>query len=1252
MFLVGTGFLKLGRVTQRNASFFWGVCFLLCLGLAMDGNAATPVNQLLDGNGAPFNVPVTLTEDTHWDLAGSPYLIEGRFIVGATATLSIDPGVVVQTISGQLIQVLGNLKAKGVTFEGVDEGPWRGIYLGPVASASVLENCVVRHSAQDIGKFNRYLRRTAIYLDQCAATIRDNEISVVDGHGIESFLSDAIIDGNAIEVANPSRYAIFVNTLNGVPNLTNNTAAGDGILGVGVPGGGITQSATWKRPGVDLPYIIGAGLVLGVDVKLVIEAGTIVQMPMFSWQVLGTLIVNGTEEAPVKLLGPWLGFAFAASAGDSILNYCEIHDAGADFIGIVDRFWRRAALYIGGSSPVLDHVVIERSGGHGLELHNASPRVGRVTIRSSAWNGLLARAGSNPVLATLNLLENGAEGYHAVALDASSTPQPEEVSFFANSLQGIEVTGGVIVKDTVWPVWGGESPYVLTKDLTVVSGATLKLEPGVTVKLDSARLVVDGTFLSEGTEDDPIVITSIKDDTAGGDSNGDQSETVPLAGDWNGIYLGPAASDSSVRYSELRYSGGDHIGNLHKSLRQTAIYINASDPSIQHSRILGSAGSGIEMFSSHATIESNRFEDVAEGRYAILFHGLNSFPVLTDNEATGPGFLGVFVPAGKLIESGVWTKPGASLPYYAEGDLWIPPAFGLTLTEGVRIEGSGLRFVVEGTLNSSGTAEEPVILSGRQEGGTVQSWRGIYYGPTAGDSSMNYTIIRNAAGDDLGFFSKVFRRTSIYVERSSPSFRQVTVLNGGGSGVELFFSKARLVNSLIAENQGTGLIVGGGQPEILYNTIVRNGTGGLSIENSNIRLDSNLIAFNSDAGIAGDLAVGGSLDEVSHNLLFGNEMGDAPDWLIGNPESGDLLNGNLIADPRFVNVAALNFRLLAGSPAIDAGGSRFADPFATELDGKIRSHGAAIDIGAYEFGAPGLLYTVDLSTRKQGESEWDAAGIASPISQRFVAAVAPERESIYELRVQYTGNQVDTLTLTAEPLSAEWGFSALVQGDQSINLTADLFDPDGYTLPEVQPGQQLVINIHLNPGKGEGSSQVLSTSFHLSSSHGGMDEIEWDAAVVPLPQILTQPVGQSLNQGEVISLRVGASLPGFVGYEWKKDGQLIVGANEAELVISSAAVEDAGLYTVDVIGASGRVSSEVAEVSVKALEPVLPISLSLRLVDDSVVLSWDGGSVPFSVLAKESLDGSEWSVLAEGLETRELVIAQDSESIYFRVTSP
>jgi len=61
--------------------------------------------------------------------------------------------------------------------------------------------------------------------------------------------------------------------------------------------------------------------------------------------------------------------------------------------------------------------------------------------------------------------------------------------------------------------------------------------------------------------------------------------------------------------------------------------------------------------------------------------------------------------------------------------------------------------------------------------------------------------------------------------------------------------------------------------------------------------------------------------------------------------------GNTGADPLFVNVTNGNFRLLSGSPCIDAG-TNVAGVGSVDLDGNTRVTGVAVDMGCYERALP------------------------------------------------------------------------------------------------------------------------------------------------------------------------------------------------------------------------------------------------------------------------------------------------------------
>ncbi len=114
-----------------------------------------------------------------------------------------------------------------------------------------------------------------------------------------------------------------------------------------------------------------------------------------------------------------------------------------------------------------------------------------------------------------------------------------------------------ITEDTVWTL--ADSPYVILDNGTVdFNGADLEIEPGVVVKFGRrSNLEIAGNLVAEGTPVQPIILTSLRNDTVLGDTNGDGSVSVPRATDDWGILVGGSASNQvmvNLSHVEMSYS--------------------------------------------------------------------------------------------------------------------------------------------------------------------------------------------------------------------------------------------------------------------------------------------------------------------------------------------------------------------------------------------------------------------------------------------------------------------------------------------------------------------------------------------------------------------------------------------------------------------------------------------------------------------------------------------------------------------------
>ncbi len=99
------------------------------------------------------------------------------------------------------------------------------------------------------------------------------------------------------------------------------------------------------------------------------------------------------------------------------------------------------------------------------------------------------------------------------------------------------VAGGVIDVDTTW--MAAEGPYLVEADLTVVSGATLTVEPGVSIFFaPGVRMTIRGMLIAEGQEHAMVRLT----------------RQPGVNGSWNGLQFVDTMSANRIRYAVIEYA--------------------------------------------------------------------------------------------------------------------------------------------------------------------------------------------------------------------------------------------------------------------------------------------------------------------------------------------------------------------------------------------------------------------------------------------------------------------------------------------------------------------------------------------------------------------------------------------------------------------------------------------------------------------------------------------------------------------------
>jgi triacylglycerol esterase/lipase EstA (alpha/beta hydrolase family) len=97
-------------------------------------------------------------------------------------------------------------------------------------------------------------------------------------------------------------------------------------------------------------------------------------------------------------------------------------------------------------------------------------------------------------------------------------------------------------------------------NLTINPGIKLTIEAGAILKLENrSKINVYGDLEINGSAAKPVIITSIKDDSVGGDTNGDGNESVPAPGSWGKIKIFGSAAQINIDYAQMKYGGAQEI---------------------------------------------------------------------------------------------------------------------------------------------------------------------------------------------------------------------------------------------------------------------------------------------------------------------------------------------------------------------------------------------------------------------------------------------------------------------------------------------------------------------------------------------------------------------------------------------------------------------------------------------------------------------------------------------------------------------
>ncbi|HPB30632.1 MAG TPA: hypothetical protein PLB62_04185 [Candidatus Sumerlaeota bacterium] len=365
---------------------------------------------------------------------------------------------------------------------------------------------------------------------------------------------------------------------------------------------------------------------------------------------------------------------------------------------------------------------------------------------------------------------------------------------------GIEYTGK-ITRSVVWNKPGPNFPYCLKT--AIASCGNLTVGPGVIIKMASDSLPVQpgGKVTVNGTQTDPVFVTSLQDDTQGGDTNGDSGETSPKAGDWdcwdfqsdNSSFARGVFAGAKFRYgghsgvtnflgmirvmgSSVVCSGCDFWKSAFCGIQTDETNSRAPDAEITECTFRENEGGGIEFGSIYQNTVPfrplvSKCHFSRNGDSAIRIRH-NVFPdwgnaANTIDKSKGSGFNAVGV-SGDLIFSGAWNPPGKDFPYYIAGGVNIQDGTTLTFGAGAIIKlGPAATIVAQpgSVLNFSGEADNPIVVTSVKDDSQ------------GGDTNGDGSAAQPAGGDWTG----ILFQSDSGGKRAGGSLSYTKFLYGGGS---------------------------------------------------------------------------------------------------------------------------------------------------------------------------------------------------------------------------------------------------------------------------------------------------------------------------------------------------------------------------------------------------------------------------------------------------------------------------------------